>query len=296
MSVFGRFRSWLADRAAPAIEREDSRGDEHGMTIDAQGWIHGPGVIHMPSRRGGASAALAAGKPVCVVRHGTATAWGTGATIARSWRDTYDTHSAHTTIDVIAAAARDAEVGRWRALGWRAEADQLAALPIGAGVLYQHRSLLTTSWHAFGRLKDQAKTRTSGEIGGAGLNDIAIGIEATCVGQVARGAGGRWRGWAEGKGVGHGPAVPDDQVQTIGRASWHTYAPVALDLERLLDAALLERFPGLAGEVTVTPSPYSVRELGTMPITRPAMRVGHVDVDPKRKSDPYPTGASRGAF
>lgn len=294
MSVFARFATWWADRSLPPAE--DHRGPEpEALFIDADGWLHGPGVIRMPSARGGASATLAAGAPVCVVRHGTATAWGTGATIARSWRATYDTHSAHVTLDVIVAAARDAEVRRWRALGWRAEADQLAALAPGAAVLYQHRSLLTTSWHAAGSVEIDGKdVVTSGTINGSGLNAISIGIEMTCVGQVARKLDRRWRGWLHGRGVGFGPAVPDDQVQVIDGRAWHTYHPAALELERQLDAVLLTRFPALAGEVTITPSPYSVRRLGTKPTLQDAMQVFHCHVDPTRKSDPYPTGDERG--
>ena len=114
------------------------------------------------------------------------------------------------------------------------------------------------------------------------------------MGQVARGAGGRYRGWASGLGVGHGAAVPDDQVQSVEGRTWHTYPLAALELERRLDAAFLERWPSLAGDVVVTPSDYSARRLGVAPVTRPALAVGHVDVDPTRKADPYPTGRSRG--
>lgn len=288
MNPFARFASWWRDRSAPI---EDSRGEEPaGVTIDAQGWIHGPGVIHMPSARGRGIL-----YPRCVVRHGTATPWGTGAAIARSWRETYATHSAHVTIDVV--TERTAEVKRWRDRGWNAEADQLAALAVGAGVIYQHRSLLDVAWHAAGSIGEgDAKEVTSGTVGGVGLNYVSIGIEMTCVGQVAKRLDSRWRGWLAGRGVGYGPIVPDEQVEASGGRNWHRYSPAALELEKQLDAALLARFPGLAGEVTITPSPYSVRRLGVGPLIRSAMQVGHVDVDPTRKTDPYPTGAQRGAL
>ncbi|MGL4445715.1 MAG: hypothetical protein ACRCU1_18975 [Alsobacter sp.] len=305
MSLFGSFASWWSESSRP--QPEDHRGPEPhvapppGLAIDADGWLVGDAVIRMPSARGGHSPKLSAGEPVCAVRHATATAWGTAGAIARSWRATVENHSAHVTIDVIVAAARDAEVARWRwrRLGWHAEADQLAAMAPGAAVIYQHRSLLTTSWHAYGALDDAAKTRTSGTINGEHLNAISIGIEATCVGQVARKLDGQWRGWRSGQGVGYGPAVPADQVQTIGGRSWHRYHPV-LALEIELDAVLLARFPSLTGEVTITPSPYTARalkgELRALPVTRPAMQVGHIDVDPMRKADPYPTGSRRGGL
>lgn len=297
MSVLSKFFTWWRDTAAIAhLEHEDSRGDEPDiLTIDAAGWIYGPGVIHMPSARGRGALTSPGGEPLAVVRHGTATAWGTAGGIARTWRDTYDTHSAHVTLDVVDEKARDAEVARWRKLGWHAEAAQLAALAPGDAVLYQHRSLLAVAWHAAGSVEIAGKkVVTSGTINGLGLNACAIGVEATCVGQVARGAGGHYRGWASGKGVGHGPAVPDDQVEIIAGRAYHRYPPAALELERQLDAALLARFPRLAAEVVVTPSAYSVREVKARPVTRPALAVGHIDVDPTRKSDPYPTGLQRG--
>lgn len=296
MNLFEKLSSWWSERAAPRVA-EDLRGpfreppSPPRLSIANDGWIEGDAVIRMPSRRGGASPLLSAGTPVCVVRHGTATAWGTGGAIARSWRATSEPHSAHLTIDVITEAARDAEVARWRKLGWPGSAEQLAAMVPGTAVIYQHRSLLTTSWHAYGSTDGQ---RTSGTIDGQHLNTISIGIEATCVGQVARKLDGEWRGWKSGKGVGFGPAVPADQVQTIGTRSWHVYHPSVLALEADLDSVLLARFPSLAGDVTITPSPYTAAKIGAKPAMRPAMAVGHIDVDPTRKSDPYPTGDRRG--
>lgn len=296
MSIFAPFFSWWAGRASTLLPQEDSRGDESpDLEIDAAGWIHGDGVIHMPSARGRPKYKTVGGLPICVVRHGTATAWGTGGAIARSWRASIDNHSAHVTIDVITQAEQAAEVARWRKLGWHAEAAQLAALPVGSAVLYQHRSLITTAWHAAGSIgKGEDKQVTSGTVAGLGFNDCAIGVEMTCVGQVARKKDARWRGWAEGEGVGYGPAVPDDQVETIAGRTYHRYPEAALAKERQLDEAMLVAYPQLRGEVPITPSAYSVRELGARPTVRPAMAVGHVDVDPTRKADPYPTGAARG--
>lgn len=295
MSIFTPFLSWWAGRASTLPPQEDSRGDDPAeLEIDAAGWIHGDGVIHMPSARGRAKYKTVGGLPSCVVRHATATAWGTGGAIAREWRRVVEPHSAHVTIDVVLEPSRTAEVKRWKALGWAKEAEQLAALPVGAAVIYQHRSFLEGAWHAYGALADATRTRTSGTIDGRHLNDISIGIEATCVGQVARKLDDRWRGWASGRGVGYGPAVTQEEVIVDERRSWHTYHPAVLAIETHLDALLLARFPSLAGEVTITPSPYAAAKVGAKPVTRPAMAVGHCDVDPTRKSDPYPTGARRG--
>jgi hypothetical protein len=300
VSLFGSFASWWSERTRPQSPAEDMRGDEvPEFVIDAAGWIHGPGVIHMPSARGRAKYKTMGGLPSCVVRHGTATAWGTASAIARSWRATLENHSAHVTIDVVTKDEQAAEATRWRKLEWHTEAAQLAAMAPGGAVIYQHRSLLTTAWHAAGSVGEgENKQVTSGTVAGLGLNDCAIGIEATCVGQVARKLDSQWRGWKSGAGVGYGPAVPADQVQTLGGKSWHTYHPAVLEVERELDVLLLARFPSLAGEVTITPSPYTVRafkgELRAQPATRPAMAIGHIDVDPTRKADPYPTGAARG--
>ena len=283
-------RAWIDSwRSSPQVP-EDLSGDTARIEIGHDGWLSPhPAVIRMPSQRGRGS--ILRGRdgiePLCVVRHGTATPWGTGAAIARSWRATVQPHSAHVTIDVVTEPSRTAEVARWRLAGWQAEAEQLEALPVGAAVLYQHRSLLEQAWHAYGSTGGR---RTSGTIEGHGLNVCSLGLEATCVGQVARRLDGRWRGWARGQGVGYGPAVPADQVQTIGIRTWHTYHPAVLDLERQLDAALLVRWPALAGDVTIDPAP----DTGGVPVTVPAMAVGHSDVDPSRKADPYPTGASRG--
>lgn len=298
MSLFARFATWWSDTSRAAAPHEDTCGsDPPGLDIDAAGWIHGDNVIHMPSARG--RGMLPAGGPTCVVRHGTATAWGTAGAIARSWRSSVENHSAHVTIDVITKAEQAAEVARWRKLGWHAEADQLAALPVGAAVLYQHRSLLAVAWHAAGSIEvtvagKKEQITTSGTVNGQGLNQVALGIEMTCVGQLAQKKDAQWRGWAEGKGVGYGPAVPEDQVETVAGKTYHRYPSAALALERQLDEALLVAYPQLRGEVTITPSAYSVREVGARSVTRPAMAVGHVDVDPTRKEDPYPTGASRG--
>lgn len=294
MSLFARFATWWSEQAGRAVPHEDTRGEEPpGLVIDAAGWIHGDGVIHMPSARG--RGMLPAEGPTCVVRHGTATAWGTAATIARSWRATIENHSAHVTIDVVTKAEQAAEVARWRKLGWHAEAAQLAALPVGAAVLYQHRSLLAVAWHAAGSTEVAGKSvTTSGTVGGWGLNQISLGIEMTCVGQLARKLDTKWRGWAEHKGVGYGPAAPDDQVELVAGRAYHRYPEPALAMERELDRALLLRFPRLSGDVVVTPSAYSIKEVQARPVTRPAMAVGHIDVDPKRKADPYPTGVQRG--
>lgn len=285
MTIFARFASWLRS-FAPA------------MTIDAGGWLVGPGVIRMPSRRGpaaGKAPLLEAGTPKGVVRHGTATAWGTAAAIARSWRAEVETHSAHVTCDVIVEPARSAEVKRWRALGWAKEADQLAALAVGAGVIYQHRSFLSGSWHA--------GSVSSGTIEGHGPNDATFGIEATCVGQVAKKLDDQWRGWraddgddVKDEGVGYGPAVPADQVETIGGKTYHRYHPAALEIERLMDAALLARFPSLAGHTRIKPSSVTRQRkldgINTESVLR--MAIGHEHFDPSRKTDPYPTGARRG--
>jgi len=297
--LFGSVSRWWTDRVIAPVD--DHRGpdadppDPLQLVLGADGWLAGASVIRMPSARGGTSPKLAAGEPVCVVRHGTATAWGTGGAIARSWRAELDNHSAHLTIDVVVEAARAAEVIRWRKLGWHQEAQQLAAMAPGTAVIYQHRSLFTTSWHAYGAIGGQ---RTSGTVDGQHFNSISIGIEATCVGQVARKLDEQWRGWREGDGVGYGPAVPADQVRTIGGRSWHTYHPAVLELERELDVLLLARFPTLAGNVTITPSSYTSRvlqgEFRAGSIVRPTLAVGHIDVDPRRKADPYPTGDSRG--
>lgn len=87
-------------------------------------------------------------------------------------------------------------------------------------------------------------------------------------------------------------------MRTIGGRTWHTYHPAVLELERELDVLLLSRFPSLAGNVTITPSPYTSRvlrgEFRAGPIVRPAMAVWHLDPDPCRKADAYPTGEDRG--
>lgn len=295
ISLLKFFSWWNANAALAHLDDEDLQVEDEGaqgLTIDAAGWIHGPGVIHMPSARGRGALSSPGGEPLCAARHATATVWGTAGAIARNWRKFVEKHSAHVTIGVIVKRAQDAEVRLWRKLGWHAESAQLAALVPGDAVLYQHRSLITVAWHAAGSTDGEV---TSGTVNGLGLNYCSIGIEMECAGQVERDGAGAFRGWAREGGVGHGPEVPEDQVEIVGRRLWHRYPPAALALERRLDAALLARFPQLAGEVTVVPSAYSVRELKAKPVTRPAMQVGHVDIDPKRKSDPYPNGAGRGA-
>jgi hypothetical protein len=290
MSLLRRLLPWWPPAAPPA---EDLRGPDDGaISLDDDGWLVGDGVIRMPSARGGTSSVMSQRRPLGVVRHGTATAWGTAGAIARSWRAEVKTHSAHLTFDVVLTAARDAEVKRWRALGWHAEAAQLAALPEGAPVLYQHRSLFTSAWHAYGATP--AGDRTSATIEGRHFNAATLGIEMTSVGRVAKRMDKQWRGWALGKGVGYGPAVPDDQVVTVDGKSWHRYPPAALESERGLDRLLRQRFPSLEGDALITPSEYTAKRIGAQPVLVPRVAIGHKVVDPTRKEDPYLTGEGRG--
>lgn len=291
MSLLRRLLPWWPPAAPPA---DDLRGPEDvAVNLDGAGWLIGDGVIRMPSLRGGVSRMLAARVPAGVVRHGTATVWGTGAAIARSWRAKVEAHSAHLTIDVVLDPARTAEVKRWRAAGWHAEASQLEARPAGSVVIYQHRALTTTAWHAYGRNADGV--RTSGTIdGGEHFNAATLGIEMTSVGRVAKRLDKQWRGWAAGKGVGYGPAVPDDQVVTVDGKSWHRYHPAALEAEREMDRLLRQRFPSLAGDALITPSEYAVGDIGAQPVLVPRMAISHKVVDPTRKDDPYLTGEGRG--
>jgi N-acetyl-anhydromuramyl-L-alanine amidase AmpD len=126
------------------------------------------------------------------------------------------------------------------------------------------------SWHAGGEsaarfaLKNKRWEITPGA--DASANSLMIGIELECVGEVRQLKNGKWSGWPFGKDGKNGPIVAEADTVVSGKRRFHNFPPAQELAARRLLRAIVEEYGLDAQQVSW----------------------GHVDLDPKRKSDPGP--------
>lgn len=120
-------------------------------------------------------------------------------------------------------------------------------------------------------------------------NTIAIGIEFHCAGGQLRQISGVWR-YVEDN-VTHGAPIPDTDVEPDPIRpghGWHKFSAyqdtVRLELHDALDKAMVPMRLGLTTGVT---GGEAVPSWGRAKSTR---IVGHVTLDPRNRSDPWPNG------
>lgn len=239
------------------------------ITIDANGWLHGARVVHVPTKRKGYRFRGARGKvtdrPSGLIVHWTATPHGTALAMVRR------------TAKIDPTGEENGWVHLW------IEHD---------GTIYQSGSLHVGAPHAGARssaridLVGGAPAIVSRKESALSPNFFFDGVETVCVGEVRRmrKVGGKyvkaaigepgsvWLSWPYGKpdakGKPRGHVVPDDQV-VDGRDRhgvhryWQAFTPRQLEAhERILEALLV-----------------------TYGWPESAVSWDHADVDPTRKSD-----------
>lgn len=158
------------------------------LSVDDRGWVVGPDVVHIPTRR---TQRLVVREPVMVTWHWTATARGTAMSLARRIRD----------------LPRPGE----RSASWH-------ILIAADGTLIQSASLLVGTWHAGGPSALRFARASDGhwhpsDRGRVSANALGPGIELECGGEVRRGTGdGKWRLWPFNAKA---AVIPDDEVETV---------------------------------------------------------------------------------
>jgi len=240
----------------PVEHDEDERHDEDEapdppavLVVRPDGWLEGPGVHHDTSPKWSRSVRLERQGPDAVVQHSTATAWGTMPALLNAIRR---------------KGGRDAS--------WHACVDEF-------GDLWQSISFRRAAWHAGSA--SAAKAEIDGKL--VPLNLCSIGIEVINAGEVRK-VGGVWRAWpfAGNDDRGPGPEIPDTQVVTLGPRHYHGYTSAQRMTCRRLWDAIRAAYPRVTRSVTLV-HPDGKRD------TMRGDVIGHVDVDPRRKSDPYPS-------
>ncbi len=257
-------------------DERDHHDEDPALVVDAAGWLQGPGVHRDTSPKWSKAPLLASTGPVMVVSHGTATT---------------RLDSKGRPISVALLAAIRAHTGR--EASWHALIDH-------EGEIWQSISFHCGAWHAGS--ESAARVLVGGRL--VPPNLCSIGLEYVNAGEVRRvdaawslkaqamePALAAWRAWpfagqrpSEGapKGRGPGPVVPESELVTLGAKRWHGYTAAQFEARRRIGEALLLRWPRLADMVTLQ-HPDGRR------VTVGALTCGHVDIDPRRKADPYPT-------
>lgn len=180
------------------------------LAIDREGWVTGDGVVRVPTARH--SGIMKSKEPLGIVWHWTATGGGTGKTIANAWKK---------------KPAAGQHVGSAHLV---IERD---------GTIYSLAPLHYSCWHAIG-----------GPVAGKyRVNQCMVGVEMVAVGRVAKKKDDKYRGWAAEKGVGYGPAVPEEEVTQWGSKYYHYFSPEQIKTMEQLTALITSKYnmePGLA--------------------------------------------------
>jgi hypothetical protein len=246
------------------------------LVVDGNGWLRGEGVCYDTSPKSSPSPILSGTGPVLVVWHGTAT-------------PRRDAKGRPISVALLKAI---------RQMGGRSASWHL--LVDDAGVIWQSIPFTRAAWHA-------GSPSAASVVIGTRLvppNLCSIGIEMVNAGEVRRvdacwspkrlawlPAPAEWRAWPFGGqkpsastpgGRGPGPCIPESELVTVGTRRWHAYTYEQREAHRRICDALCTRWPRLADQVTLE-HPHGARS------TVGGISCGHIDIDPRRKADPYPT-------
>jgi N-acetyl-anhydromuramyl-L-alanine amidase AmpD len=255
-------------RVPMAIEQdEDERHDDDAPDAVADldvrdGWLEGHGVARDTSPKHSRSPRLERQGPAMAVTHCTSTLHGSAPALLKAIRK---------------ADGREAS--------WHILIDE-------QGGIVQSIPFTRAAWHA------GSASAAKVELGGllVSVNSASVGVELVNAGEV-RAVERVWsvkhqewrpvprelRAWpfggSEKANRGPGPVVPVTQTVSVGKRLYHAYTMQQVEAWRRVMRALLEAYPALGHDVTLVEQDGKRRSL-------PGWRVGHVDVDPARKSDP----------
>jgi N-acetyl-anhydromuramyl-L-alanine amidase AmpD len=228
-------------------ERHDDDAPENVADLDVRdGWLEGEGVTRDTSPKHSRSPRLERQGPALVVTHCTSTLHGSAPALLKAIRR---------------ADGREAS--------WHVLIDE-------QGGIVQSIPFTRAAWHA------GSASAAKVELGGllVSVNSASVGIELVNAGEV-RLVGREYRAWPFAGSTTRkpGPIVPVTQTVNVGKRLYHAYTVQQVEAWRRVMRALLEACPALGHDVTLVAQDGKRRSL-------PGWRVGHVDVDPARKSDP----------
>ncbi len=230
-------------------ERHDDDAPEAVADLDVRdGWLEGHGVSRDTSPKHSRSPRLERSGPALAVTHCTSTLHGSAPALLKAIRR---------------ADGREAS--------WHVLIDEL-------GGITQSIPFTRAAWHAGSA--SAAKVELDGVR--VSVNSASVGIELVNAGEVRK-VGAEFRAWPFAGDATRkpGPVVPVTQTVNVGKRLYHSYTVQQVEAWRRVMRALLEAYPALGHDVTLVAQDGKRRSL-------PGWRVGHVDVDPARKSDPAP--------
>lgn len=231
-------------------ERHDDPAPDAVADLDVRdGWLEGQGVTRDTSPKHSRSPRLERTGPALAVTHCTSTLHGSAPALLKAIR------------------RPDGREASWHIL-----IDE-------HGGITQSVPFTRAAWHA------GSATAAKVELDGlhVSVNSASIGIELVNAGEVRK-VDREYRAWPFAGDATRkpGPIVPVTQTVTVGKRLYHAYTVQQVEAWRRVMRALIEAWPALKQDVTLVQRDGSRRAM-------PGWRVGHVDVDPTRKSDPCPS-------
>jgi N-acetyl-anhydromuramyl-L-alanine amidase AmpD len=228
-------------------ERHEDAAPEAVVDLDVKdGWLEGPGVTRDTSPKHSRSPRLERKGPALVVTHCTSTLHGSAPALLKAIR------------------RPDGREASWHIL-----IDE-------HGGVTQSIPFTRAAWHA------GSASAARVDLGGllVSVNSASVGIELVNAGEVRR-VGREYRAWPfDGNATRKpGPIVPVTQTVSVGKRLYHAYTMQQVEAWRRVMRALIEAWPAIKQDVTLVARDGTRRAI-------PGWRVGHVDVDPARKSDP----------
>lgn len=122
-----------------------------------------------------------------------------------------------------------------------------------------------------------------GSIGGLHPNTVSVGVEIHAAGRLRK-VNGKWMDWEKVE------VIPDSDVflDSVGKG-WHRVTPYQMEMLRKLWEALRPTLRAWPAGTVVTPSAsYALNGVAHYAAAKSPMLVGHVSMNPGRKSDPGP--------